>query len=167
MLKHIEILKRKRISLLLIVLFCFFWLILFSAQSGTNTTEQNTSTTESSPSDDSLDSKYEYLSTMDSNQSFLPDSNSSELFYRAMSAVIIVIILGISAIYVTKKLLPKIANTSGKEIQVVETVHLGPRKSIHLIEIGNKRFLIGSTSENISKLADLTNSSIGISTQNN
>ena len=104
---------------------------------------------------------------MDSDSSFLPDSNSSELFYRTMLAVIIVIVLGISAIYLTKKLLPKITNASGKEVHIVETVHLGPRKSVHLIEIGNQRFLIGSTNENINKLADLTKSSIDISTQNN
>ena len=151
----------------MIILFCFLWLLILSAQSGTNTTEQDTSISDSSQLDDSLASKYDYLSTMDSDSSFLPDSNSSELFYRTMLAVIIVLVLGISAIYVTKKLLPKIVNTSGKEIQIVETVHLGPRKSIHLIEIGNQRFLIGSTNENINKLADLTKSSIDISTHNN
>ena len=148
----------------MIVLFCFLWLLLLSAQSGTNTTD--TSATESSSSDDSLTSKFD-LSTFDSNSSYLPDLDSSELFYRAMLAVIIVIVLGISAIYATKKLLPKIANASGKEIHIVETVHLGPRKSVHLIEIGKQRFLIGSTNEKISKLADLTKSSIDISTQNN
>ena len=156
----------------MIVLFCFLWLLLLSAQSGTNTTEQNTSTTESSQtessqSDDSLALKYNFLKTMDSNTPLLTDSNNSELFYRTMLAVIIVIVLGVSAIYLTKKLLPKITNTSGKEIQIVETVHLGPRKSVHLIEIGNQLFLIGSTNENICKLADLTKSSIDISTQNN
>ena len=156
----------------MIVLFCFLWLLLLSAQSGTNTTEQNTSTTESSQtessqSDDSLALKYNFLKTMDSNTPLLTDSNNSELFYRTMLAVIIVIVLGVSAIYLTKKLLPKITNSSGKEIQIVETVHLGPRKSVHLIEIGNQRFLIGSTNENICKLADLTKSSIDISTQNN
>ena len=148
----------------MIVLFCFLWLLLLSAQSGTNTTD--TSAKESSQSDDSLTSKFD-LSTLDSDSSFLPDSNSSELFYRTMLAVIIVIVLGISAIYATKKLLPKIVNTSGKEIHIVETVHLGPRKSVHLIEIGKQRFLIGSTNENINKLADLTKSSIDISTHNN
>ncbi len=150
----------------MIVLFCFLWLILHCAQSGTNATEQNTSITESSQPDDFLTSEFD-LSKLNSDSSFLPDSDSSELFYRTMLAISIVIVLGISAIYATKKLLPKIANTSGKEIQVVETVHLGPRKSIHLIKIGKQRLLIGSTNENICKLADLTNTSIDISTQNN
>ena len=151
----------------MIALFCFLWLLVLSAQSGTETTEQNNSISDSFPSDDALVSKYDYLSATDSDSFSLPDSDSSELFYRTMLAVIIVLVLGVSAIYLTKKLLPKLAHTSGKEIHIVETVHLGPRKSVHLIEIGNQRFLIGSTSENINKLADLTGSSIDISTQNN
>jgi flagellar biogenesis protein FliO len=40
---------------------------------------------------------------------------------------------------------------------------LGPRKSVHLIEIGSRRLLIGSTNENIRKLADLTEFSTNIS----
>jgi flagellar biosynthetic protein FliO len=74
---------------------------------------------------------------------------------RAVLAVLFVLALFIAAIYVSKKLLPKIANLPGKEIRIVETVHLGPRKAVHLLEIGNRRFLIGSTNENVTKLADL------------
>ena len=74
---------------------------------------------------------------------------------RAVLAVLFVLALFIAAIYVSKKLLPRITNLSGKEIRIVETVHLGPRKAVHLLEIGNRRFLIGSTNENITKLADL------------
>lgn len=75
---------------------------------------------------------------------------------RAVLAVLFVLALFITAVYVSKKLLPKIANLPGKEIRIVETVHLGPRKAVHLLEIDNRRFLIGSTNENITKLADLT-----------
>ncbi len=79
-----------------------------------------------------------------------------ELFYRTMVAVVFVIVLGAAAIYVSRKLLPKIAGLPGKEIRVVETVHLGPRKAVHLLQIGHRRILVGSTNENITKLADLT-----------
>jgi len=74
---------------------------------------------------------------------------------RAVLAVLFVLALFITAIYVSKKLLPKIANLPGKEIRIVETVHLGPRKAVHLLEVDNRRFLIGSTNENVTKLADL------------
>ena len=79
-----------------------------------------------------------------------------ELFFKFMLSVLFLIALGVAAIYVSKRFLPKITNLSGKEIRIAETVHLGPRKAVHLLEIGNRRFLIGSTNENITRLADLT-----------
>jgi len=78
------------------------------------------------------------------------------IYYRMMLAVLIVVVLGAAAIYVSKKLLPRITNVAGKEIRVVETVYLGPRKAVHVLEVANRRFLIGSTSENVTKLADIT-----------
>ncbi|MHC4435829.1 MAG: flagellar biosynthetic protein FliO [Planctomycetota bacterium] len=78
-----------------------------------------------------------------------------ELFVKAILAILFVLALFIIAIYVSKKILPKITNLPGKEIRIVETVHLGPRKAVHLLEINNRRFLIGSTNESVTKLADL------------
>lgn len=79
-----------------------------------------------------------------------------ELFYRTIIAVVFVVVLGAAAMYVSRRLLPKIARLPGKEIHIVETIHLGPRKAVHLLQIGHRRFLIGSTNENVTKLADLT-----------
>ncbi|MCH7555838.1 MAG: flagellar biosynthetic protein FliO [Planctomycetes bacterium] len=73
-----------------------------------------------------------------------------------MFSVLFLVVLGVAVIYVSKRFLPKITKLSGKEIRIAETVHLGPRKAVHLLEIGNRRFLIGSTNESITRLADLT-----------
>jgi flagellar biogenesis protein FliO len=40
----------------------------------------------------------------------------------------------------------------------VETTHLGPRKGIHLIQVGTRRLLIASTDETITMLAEVTDS---------
>ncbi len=102
-----------------------------------------------------------------SNSLFENDSNFStgtgdkpgirELFFKMMFSVLFLVVLGVAAIYVSKKFLPKITKLPGKEIRIAETVHLGPRKAVHLLEIGERRFLIGSTNESITRLADLTN----------
>ena len=81
------------------------------------------------------------------------------IYYRMMLAVLIVVVLGAAAIYVSRKLLPRITNLPGKEIRVAETVHLGPKKAVHVLEVANRRFLIGSTSESVTKLADITSDS--------
>jgi flagellar biosynthetic protein FliO len=92
-------------------------------------------------------------------------SGQGEFFLRAILAIIFIVILGVVAIYVSKKFLPQIARAPGKEIRIVETVHLGPRRAVHLIDIGHRRFLIGSTNENITRLADMTESCTGLSEQ--
>ena len=87
------------------------------------------------------------------------------IYYRMMLAVLVVVVLGAAAIYVSKKLLPKITNLPGKEIRVAETVYLGPKKAVHVLEVGSRRFLIGSTSENVTKLADITSDLTDFSVQ--
>jgi len=91
---------------------------------------------------------------------FIAGSNNGlgnqELFFKTMFMVVLVAVLGVAAIYASKKLLPKITNLPGKEIHITETVHLGPRKTVHLLRIGSQWLLIGSTNENITKLADVT-----------
>ena len=82
--------------------------------------------------------------------------STRELFFKMMVSVLFLVALGAGAIYVSKRFLPKITNLPGKEIRITETVHLGPRKAVHLLEVGQRRFLIGSTNENITRLADLT-----------
>ena len=87
-----------------------------------------------------------------------PGLNTQELFFKMMLAVLLVVVFGVGAIYLSKKFLPRITNLSGKRIRVVETVHLGPRKTVHLLKIDNQQLLIGSTGESITKLADITDS---------
>ncbi|PKL50691.1 MAG: hypothetical protein CVV39_01145 [Planctomycetes bacterium HGW-Planctomycetes-1] len=83
------------------------------------------------------------------------DLNTSGLFFKMMFMVLLVVALGAAAIYLSKRLLPKL-NLPGKMIQVSETIHIGPRRAIHLIKVGKQTLLIGSTNDNITKLADLT-----------
>lgn len=84
------------------------------------------------------------------------DLGRGELFFKMMFSVVLVLVLGVAAVYVSKKVLPRITNFPGKEIRILETAHLGPRKAVHLIRIGNQRLLIGSTNESITMLADVT-----------
>jgi flagellar biogenesis protein FliO len=79
-----------------------------------------------------------------------------DMFYKMLLSAVIVITLGIGAIYATKKLLPRITNLPNKKIKVIETTHLAPRKGLHLIQVGTRQLLIASTNDNITMLADVT-----------
>jgi len=102
-------------------------------------------------------SKTNSLYVNDPNFSIAAKNNlgRSELFSKMVLSILLVVALGAAAIYASRKLLPH-TGLSGKEMKIIETVHLGPRKSVHLLKIGGRRLLIGSTAENITKLADVT-----------
>ncbi|MGD0785218.1 MAG: flagellar biosynthetic protein FliO [Sedimentisphaerales bacterium] len=137
--------KRKITAFLAAVLLCSGIAFAYLAQSGTG---ENTKALpgKSVSSSNSLPNL-----TVGSNDNL----NTGGLFFKMMLMVLLVVALGAAAVYLSKKLLPKL-NLPGKRIQVSETVHLGPRKAIHLIKIGKQTLLIGSTNENITKLADVT-----------
>ncbi len=85
------------------------------------------------------------------------NETQSKLMRQFALAIGFVIILGGCAFYFSKKFAGKLAITRGKDISVIETIHLGSHKTLHLLEVGGRqKLLIGSTSENINILADVT-----------
>jgi flagellar biogenesis protein FliO len=71
-------------------------------------------------------------------------------------AVGTVLVLGGVAIYLMRVVMPKIGPVNKKRVKVVEVHHLGGRKVVHLIEVGHRQLLVGSTPTQISMLADVT-----------
>jgi flagellar biosynthetic protein FliO len=90
---------------------------------------------------------------------------NGELFLKMMLSVVLVIALGAAALYVSKKVLPRVAGAPGKEIHVLETAYLGPRKALHLVEVGNQRLLIASTNDNVTMLAHVNEAWLDLSRQ--
>ena len=150
--------KRKSVLILAIAILSIGVLVLCSGQSATG--QKNPEHT-----DKNSEPKIGSLFANDPNFAGRSDSNlgSKEMFFKLMLSVLLVGGLGAAAIYISKKLLPRITNLPGKKIRIIETVHLGPRKAIHLVEIGNQRILVGSTNENIRKLADVTDAFVDFS----
>lgn len=135
---------------------------LCAAQAINNSEQQ-----ESEPVTQSSDSQN--LSLFDNDPNFSDGSgfgsDGGELFFRAMIAILFVVVLGFAAFYVSRKLLPKITRLPGKEIHVIETTYLGPHKALHLIEVRNRCLLIGSTNDSITKLIEMTDGFIDTSSQ--
>ncbi|MHC4125419.1 MAG: flagellar biosynthetic protein FliO [Planctomycetota bacterium] len=138
--------KKKIVVFLMVIVLCSSMALVYSAPSGTDESTKSLL--------DNSDSSY----GNQPNLTIGSDGNlgADGLFFKMILMVLLVVVFGVAAIYLSKKLLPKFSRLPGKRIQVCETVHLGPRKAIHLIKIGEQRFLIGSTNENITKLADVT-----------
>ena len=77
---------------------------------------------------------------------------------RAFGSMGIVLCLLISAYWGIRKIAPGYfakVSTGGKNLKIVESIGMGDRRSIALIEVGGKRFLVGSTTQQINLLTAL------------
>jgi flagellar biosynthetic protein FliO len=73
-----------------------------------------------------------------------------------VTSILVIIVLGVAAVYVAKKVMPKVSAAMGKELRVVESINLGPRKQVYVVKVGTKKLLIGAASESVTFLADVT-----------
>lgn len=163
MLYRVRAYKKQFVVFLVTAVIVGAMLVVCSAQSDTGESEPQ------KPKAESQGSKFMAGSLFASDPNFAKtpgnSSGNKELFYKMMLSVLLVVALGAVAIYVSRKLLPRITNLPGKEVRIVETIHLGPRKTLHLLKIGNQCLLLGSTGENITKLADVTDALADLPTQ--
>lgn len=83
------------------------------------------------------------------------DEPSGTLLQMVVYSVIIVV-LGVGAIVVIKKLLPKIQRSGGRNLSIIETAHISPRSSVHLLRVGTKKYLISRSGDGVSLLAEVT-----------
>ena len=78
------------------------------------------------------------------------------MLYKLSAAVGTVLVLAGVAIYLMRVVMPKLGPVRKKRVKVAEVHYLGGRKMVHLIEVGHRQLLVGSTPTQISMLADVT-----------
>jgi len=83
---------------------------------------------------------------------------ATDLLGHSLAAVLVILVLGAAAIVVVKRLLPRLGISQGRRVSVLETVYLGPRKSLYVVQVGERTLLVSGTREQLSLLADVTGS---------
>ena len=78
------------------------------------------------------------------------------LVLKTVVSLVFVLGLGVAAAYGLRRLGPRFGRIQGKEIRVVETTALGPKRALHIVEAAGQRFLIGSTPDHVTLLAPLS-----------
>ena len=78
-----------------------------------------------------------------------------ELILRTLVSLGIVVGLGVAAAVAIRRWGPRLSRIQGKQIRVIETTALGPKKALHIVEVGQQRFLIGSSSEQVTLLSQI------------
>ena len=78
--------------------------------------------------------------------------------WKLLAYTLILLVLAGVAVFVLKRYLPKLGVNlgTGKNINVLETVHLGPKKTVHLLKVGSRTYLVAGTGEQVSILADVS-----------
>lgn len=84
-----------------------------------------------------------------------PERGSDRLFYQMAISIALVLGLGAIALWLSKKVVPRLSQTRGKHLKLVETLTLGTRAAVHIIEAGDRKLVIGVTGDRITRLAEL------------
>lgn len=82
--------------------------------------------------------------------------DTSKILFQMLAYVLVILVLGGVGLYVVRKVMPKIASASGKNMSLLETTYLGPRKMVQLVQVGRRRFLVASSREHVTPPVDVT-----------
>jgi flagellar biogenesis protein FliO len=86
------------------------------------------------------------------------DGLQGQLYKQLIKMIVFVGIIGAGVWFYCKKMPGRWNLAKGKDIVVTETVNLGPRKLLHIVQVGAKQYLLSSTPDSIRLLADVTES---------
>ena len=94
-------------------------------------------------------------------QGFPGGGDTTGIGWQMLAATLVILFVGVVAIVVVKKLLPRLAKSRGRRISVLETAYLGPHKSVHLLQVGARKVLVGSSRDGVVRLGDVTEAFAG------
>jgi len=67
--------------------------------------------------------------------------------------VVVLIIAGLAIVF--RRMQTKNHGTTSKQVEVIETVHLSPHRTLYLVTVDTKRILIGATDQSLTTLYQL------------
>jgi len=84
-----------------------------------------------------------------------PGFGSAELF-RMIGSFALVLVLMAALLWALRRLQSRMnSQNSGRRLQIIETVSVGPRQKIALIRVGNHEVLVGITPTQMTSLGQL------------
>jgi flagellar biosynthetic protein FliO len=82
-------------------------------------------------------------------------ADANAMLWRMLASVAVIAALGAVAYFLLRRFGPRFKMAPTRRIRLLETLALGARKSVHLVEIDGRRLLLGSGRESISVLTQL------------
>jgi len=84
-----------------------------------------------------------------------PLGDPSLLMASVFLKLAVVVILMIAGAWILRRVQGGSWKAVDRQVKVLETTHLTPRRAIHLIRVGDRKLLIGATDQTISLLTEL------------
>jgi flagellar biogenesis protein FliO len=78
------------------------------------------------------------------------------LLWESLAAVLVILALGGVGLFLVRRLVPRISAAKGRRISLVESLHVAPQKSVHLLQVGDRSLLVGASRDGLRLLADVT-----------
>jgi flagellar biosynthetic protein FliO len=84
-----------------------------------------------------------------------PFNDPALLVASVFLKLIVVVLVMIAAFWVLRRVQGGGWKATNRQVQVLETTHLTPRRTLHLIQIGERKLLIGATDQSISLITEI------------
>ena len=88
----------------------------------------------------------------------LSDSDQPGYLGRMLAYALVVLVLGAGAAVLVRKYRPRGRAAGGRKMRVVDSMFLGPRKQLLVLEVGSRKFLVASCRDSVSPIAEITDS---------
>jgi flagellar biogenesis protein FliO len=88
----------------------------------------------------------------------LSEGDGDGLLGRMLAYGAVILLLGGAAVFMARRYLPRARPAGGRRVRVTDSVYLGPRKQLHVLEVGPQRFLIASCRDSVTMISELTSS---------
>ncbi len=85
----------------------------------------------------------------------LGTSEAMSKIHMMLAWVLIILVIGVVALVIVKKLLPRIGKPASGQLSVSQTIYLGPKQAVHLLKADTQRFLIATSKDGVNLLAEL------------
>ena len=83
-------------------------------------------------------------------------AEDDHLMWKMLASVVVILALAVPLVWLSRRLAPRIGAHAGKRMSLLETMYVGPRKSVHLVQVGSRRYLVGCSADRITTLAEVT-----------
>lgn len=80
-------------------------------------------------------------------------STGSSLILRTALALVFVLGLILLLAYAANRVMPRWRKIQSRNVRILETTALGPRRALHVVEFAGNRYLLASTANQVSLIA--------------